>query len=116
MPTYKWVDQAKTTIIQDGVTIFPAKPENREYQLYKADDPDGTKILPPEAVPVDPDAVIRQANFGTTVPANFQTQVQDGINTLQTYLDTASPTGAQTVQAIKLLIRLNLFLLRRMFS
>jgi hypothetical protein len=60
----------------------------------------------PLPVPASPD-------FGSDLPANFAFQLADGVSQLRTYLALSAPTAAQSVTALKLVIRALFFLLRR---
>jgi hypothetical protein len=75
--------------------------------------------LPAAAAPViaahvpTPPLVI---DYGTDAPADYAaTQLQIAVTNLRQYLQAASPTQAATVAALKLTIRVVLFLARRQF-
>jgi hypothetical protein len=63
---------------------------------------DGT----PDKIPPTPD-------FGDDVPDNYAFQLAQAVTNLRTYLNTASPTNAATVGALKLTIRVILYIARR---
>lgn len=60
---------------------------------------------PPDA-PTPPD-------YGNDAPADFDRQAAAAVANLRAYLALTSPTGAQTIAALKLVIRVVLFLARR---
>lgn len=52
-------------------------------------------------------------NYGDDAPDDYPSRAADAVTSLRAYLGASSPTGAQTVGALKVLIRLVLFLARR---
>ena len=104
--------------LSDSVDFTVPKPgeseagylQNGDYRRYKAE----TTADPSLLLAADPEATLPPApDFGTDLPANYADQVADTVTQLRTYLGVASPTLAQSVGALKLLIRLIFFLVRR---
>lgn len=61
-----------------------------------------------------PDPGITEPDFGNDPVTHTGTQLADAVTNLRAYLGLASPTNAQTIAAFKLLIRVVLFLVRRL--
>lgn len=77
----------------------------------------GTPIEPPPGAQAVVDAHVPPPippvpDFGADLPQDYQQQLANAVQNLRQYLGLASPTLAQSVTAIKLLIRVAFFLLR----
>lgn len=73
--------------------------------------PDGTVVVPPVLpfpTPIVPD-------YGTDATPD-RTQLVQAVTALRQYLNVASPTAAQSAQALKLLIRVVLFLCKQLIG
>jgi hypothetical protein len=71
---------------------------------------DGTiTVTPPPAPPPPPPT----PDYGADVPDDYQTQLANAVNQLRQYLGVASPSQAQSTAALKLLIRVVLFIAKR---
>lgn len=53
------------------------------------------------------------SDYGDDVPNDQERKMAEGVRSLRTYLQVASPNGAQTAAALKILIRIILFMLKR---
>jgi hypothetical protein len=65
-------------------------------------------VPPPPLPPAAP-----TPDFGADLPADYAQQLADGVAQLRAYLALSSPLPAQSTAALKLLIRVLFFLLRR---
>lgn len=87
--------------------------QNDHFRRYEADVAAGAQVLDPEPDPILPPL----PDFGGDADDDptFRTKAPAAVDNLRAYLATAngSVTPLQTVQALKLLIRVVLFLVRR---
>jgi hypothetical protein len=92
---------------QDGAAI-PHAPANADWWAYQAwldqgNTPDPADPPPPRPAPLD---------YGADDPP--RDQLQDAITTLRAYLAVSAPTAAQSAAALKIVIRVVLYALRRL--
>lgn len=73
---------------------------------WSADAIAGLEAHTPPPPPIPPD-------YGGDAPDDYPSRAADAVTRLRAYLGASSPTGAQTVAALKVLIRLVLYLARR---
>lgn len=110
MHAYQYANPQQTAIIRDDGLSFPIAPGNAEYDLFVIERDAGATVqaATPMTAPFVPD-------FGADADDDptFRTKAQQAVNDLRTYLGLASPSAAQSAAALKLLIRVVLFLLRR---
>lgn len=95
--------------LADGASI-PPDPGNADYRAYLAWVAKGNTPTPADPPPTPPPPV----DYGTDDTA--RDQLPDAVTTLRTYLGLASPTAAQSGAALKIVIRVVLFMLRRLGS
>ena len=102
-------------LVQDGRVRYSLnRMKDGTYFIRLAEDIDQRQVAAviaahdptPDATPTPPD-------FGDDAPNDYPARAADAVTSLRAYLVAASPTGAQTVGALKILIRLVLFLARR---
>jgi hypothetical protein len=92
--------------------------ENDSIVVVHTYDAVGTIIdLPPEAGPIllahIPPTPPAKIDTGTDVPPDQYEKLAEAVVTLRNYLQVATPTAAQSAGALKLLIRIVLFVLKR---
>lgn len=95
--------------LTDGASIPPDE-RNNDYRAYLEWCNDGHTPAPADPVPVPPEPLDVGAEAADTTD---RTALQAAIGNLRQYVNASSPTGAQTVAALKLTIRLVLALARR---
>lgn len=94
---------SRVLVSGDGTTLVVQVPDEYDEALL---DP----LL--DAHDPTPDPVARKVDLGADVAADQGDRMADAATTLRAYLNLASPTGAQTVAALKLLIRVVLYILK----
>jgi hypothetical protein len=107
---YKLLARGGVRRLRDGAAIpdDDTNADRQEYLKWLADGntPDAADPLP--TPPPTPD-------FGDEIPPNYEEQLASAVTNLRAYLGLSSPTAGQTVAALKLLIRVVLFLVHRTF-
>ena len=109
-------------LVQDGTVRYSLnRMKDGTYFIRLAEDIDQRQVAAviaahdptPDATPTPPDATPTPPDFGDDAPDDYRARAADAVVSLRAYLRASSPTGAQTVAALKVLIRLVLFLARR---
>lgn len=108
MTTYKLLLGGGIRRGTDGATIPPDQ-LNADYQTYLVWMADGNTPIAADPEPIRPPRI----DLGGDVPPDQDAQLSAQAATLRDYVALASPTATQTVAALKLLIRIVLWSLKR---
>lgn len=115
------LDQLESELMAAGVAIHGLGTsgllQDDNAEIYTYDAGGAVADLPAEAGPVIAAHVVpvppTPPDFGTDAPADYSFQLANAVDNLRQYLQASSPTQAATVAALKLTIRVLLYVLRR---
>jgi hypothetical protein len=108
---YKLTYEGDRIIRVSEYAVIPKDKRNTDYQEYLEWLDAGNTPLsadPPQDIEVP-----LVLTYSTIEPTSFRDQIQNGIDNLVDYLQLASPTAGQSAAALKILIRLVLYMVRR---
>lgn len=98
-----------------GLGMSPA--DDGEYVVHTYDESGQIVPLPPEAAAIVaahvPPPAPTKPDYGADAPPDYAAKLASAVTNLRAYLGASSPTVAQTVAALKAVIRLVLYLARR---
>lgn len=106
--SYKLMRDGMVMRLADG-TFLPTDPLNRDYQRYLAWIEEGNTPEPADPEPIPPPKI----EVGDDVPADQEKRLANAVDNLRTFLANPTPTNAAILAALKVTIRLMLFLLKR---
>lgn len=99
-------EQVGRPFIDTDTTNLPSQDSREAWRLVNG------QVVIDAAALADIEAQLAVPDYGSDIPD--RSALLNGVAQLRAYLQVASPTGAQTVGAVKLLIRVTLFTLRRL--